>query len=238
MEWKKVVPLHENCDDMKKILIIDDERDICEILRFNLTANGYEAALAYSAAEALALHPEHFDLLLLDVMMPGMSGFELARQLRSEGLRIPIIFITARDSEDDTLQGFQLGADDYVAKPFSVREVLARVRAVLGRTTGTDTTSESGILRFERLVLNVADKTTTLDGEEIQLTRTEFELLHFFLTHRGQVFSRQELIALVWPSDVIVTDRTVDVNITRLRKKLGNMSYHLISRHGYGYLFK
>lgn len=223
---------------MTRILIIDDERDICDIVRYNLQSAGYEADVAESAESALRLGPEKYDLLLIDVMMPGMSGFDLARHLRQEvGTQVPIIFMTARDSEDDTLQGFGLGADDYVAKPFSVRQLMARVKAVLQRAGGS-AQADAKLVCFGPLRMNLADKSARMGDEALQLTRTEFQMLHFFLTHQGEVFSRQQLLERIWPSDVIVTERTVDVNITRLRKKLGPLAAHLTSRQGYGYVWK
>ena len=223
---------------MKKILIVDDEPDICEILRFNLSAAGFDAVTVHSAEEALSIPLTDFRLILLDVMMPGMSGFELARMLRSDALThdLPIIFLTARDSEEDVLQGFHAGADDYVSKPFSIREVVARVKAVLGRTS-TPVQPAMSKLHFEGLTVDMTDKTVMLDGQILSLTRTELEMLYYFLTHRGHVFSRQQLIKRIWPDDVIVTERTVDVNVARLRKKLGRLASRLSSRHGYGYIF-
>ena len=177
-----------------------------------------------------------FDLLLLDVMMPGMSGFELAEKLKAdeETRHIPIIFLTAKDTEDDTLQGFSLGADDYVTKPFSIREVMARVKAVLsrGRSEADDK------LVYEGLVIDISSKTVTIDGEAIAFTRTEYELLKLLLEHKGKMFSRQQLIDKVWPQDVVVLERTVDVNIARLRKKLNRYAACLVSRTGFGYSFE
>jgi len=226
--------------EQRRILVVDDERDLCDILLFNLHAAGYQAEAAFSAEEALGLMQNRYDLLLLDVMMPGMSGFELARRLKEDEhtSHIPIIFLTAKDTEDDTLQGFSLGADDYVTKPFSVREVMARVKAVLNRSIAPDTSLKEGDLRFEGLAINAANKTACIDGEPIALTRTEYDLLHLLLSHRGRVFSRQQLLDSVWPQDVIVTERTVDVNITRLRKKLDRYAACLVSRTGYGYTFE
>lgn len=222
----------------KKILVVDDEQDLCEILLYNLRAAGFEAEAAYSGEMAMEKDPRQYDLLILDVMMPGMSGFDLAERLRNEPAtsKLPIIFLTAKDTEDDTLQGFGLGADDYVTKPFSVREVVARVKAVLARSQ-PDTLVES-VISFEGLVLDLNKKTTTVDGESVNLTKTEFELLGLLLRHRGQVFSRQQIFDAVWPENVIVSDRTVDVNITRMRKKIGKYGSFIISRQGFGYVFE
>ena len=224
--------------EQKRILVVDDEQDLCEILLYNMKAAGFQAEAAYSGEEAMEKDPSQYDLLILDVMMPGMSGFELAERLKAEEQtsHIPIIFLTAKDTEDDTLQGFGLGADDYVTKPFSVREVVARVKAVLARSQKREV-KESHIT-FEGLVLDLSKKTTTVDGECVSLTKTEFELLGLLLRHRGQVFSRQDILDRVWPKDVIVTERTIDVNMARLRKKLGRYGNHIISRQGYGYLFE
>lgn len=222
----------------QKILVVDDERDLCEILQFNLSAAGYEVDMAASAAEALDKGLSHYDLLLLDVMMPGMSGFDLASQLRQdkETAEIPIIFLTALGSEEDTLHGFDLGADDYIAKPFSIKEVLARVKAVLSRTAPAQSSSAHE-LSYEGLTMDLDKMVVTVDGESVSLTKTEYELLKLLLGNRGQVFSRQEVLDRVWPKDVVVTDRTVDVNITRMRKKIGRYSSCIITRHGFGYLF-
>ena len=242
--------------EQRRILIVDDEQDLCEILQFNFNAAGYETDVACSAEEALDkisnLRPQSsnlFDLFLLDVMMPGMSGFELAARLKADEqtARVPIIFLTAKDTEDDTLQGFGLGADDYVTKPFSVREVVARVKAVLGRVNQGDRPlilgEADGMKRpvpliHDGLTVDTASKTVTIDGEQVSLTRTEFDLLQLLLSHRGEVFSRQQLLEQVWPSDVVVTDRTVDVNITRLRKKIGRYAQCIVARQGFGYRFE
>ena len=222
----------------KKILVVDDEQDLCEILLYNLKAAGYEAEAAYSGVMAMDKNPSQYDLLLLDVMMPGISGFELAKRLKGDEntSRIPIIFLTAKDTEDDTLKGFGLGADDYVTKPFSVREVVARVKAVLARTQSN--ALAENFISFEGLVLDLNKKTTMVDGESVNLTKTEFELLGLLLRHCGQVFSRQQIFDAVWPEDVVVSDRTVDVNITRMRKKIGHYSSCIVSRQGYGYVFE
>ena len=221
-----------------KILVVDDEQDLLEILKFNLETEGYEVATATSAEEALHLDLSDFHLLLLDVMMGGMSGFAMARKLKDNPstAAIPIIFLTARDTENDTLTGFSLGADDYISKPFSIREVLVRVRAVL-RRTADPSTQQSNTLRYQGIEMNLDKKTVRIEEEDIPFTKTEFELLHLLLDERGRVFSRQELIDRVWPKDVLVLDRTVDVNITRLRKKIGPYAKCIVTRLGFGYYF-
>ncbi|MCR5578893.1 MAG: response regulator transcription factor [Prevotella sp.] len=220
--------------DRQRILVVDDEQDLCDILLYNLRKEGYEAEAAYSAEEALAMQPQDYHLLLLDVMMPGKSGFELAQLLKTDDgtRRLPIIFLTAKDTEDDMLHGFHLGADDYVSKPFSVREVMARVKAVLGRTTHNQS------LSYQGLSVDLTTKTATADGEPLNLTKTELELLVWLMSHRGQVFSRQQLLDEVWPKDVVVTERTVDVNMARLRKKIGRYAQCIVARQGYGYCFE
>ena len=224
--------------ETKKILVVDDEQDLCEILLYNLKSAGYQAEAAYSGEMAMEKDPSQYNLLLLDIMMPGMSGFELAEKLKADDktASIPIIFLTAKDTEDDTLKGFGLGADDYVTKPFSVREVVARVKAVLARSHKPEV--KENVITFEGLVLDLSKKTTTVDGESVSLTKTEFELLTLLMQHRGQVFSRQQIFDAVWPEDVVVSDRTVDVNITRMRKKIGRYGSYIVSRQGFGYVFE
>ena len=227
-------------ENMKRILVVDDEQDLCEILKFNLETEGYEVETANSAEEALEMDIASFDLLLLDIMMGGMSGFQLAKQLKGNPMtaNVPIIFLTARDTENDTVTGFNIGADDYISKPFSIREVMVRVRAVLRRTAEQAVDAdESKIINYQGLQLNLDKKTVSIDGEAIPFTKTEFELLRLFLEERGKVFSRQELIDRVWPKDVMVLDRTVDVNITRMRKKIGKFAKCIVTRLGFGYYF-
>ena len=221
-----------------KILIVDDEESLCEILQFNLEVEGYEADVAYSAEQALEMHPERYSLILLDVMMGEMSGFKMARILKSnpETARVPVIFCTARDTEDDTVAGLNLGADDYIAKPFSIREVLARVRSVLRRTASPQTESE--VIGYEGLEMDLRRKSCTVDGNEVSLTKKEFEILSLMLSHRGLIFSREEILHRVWSDEVVVLDRTIDVNITRLRRKIGRYGEHIVTRLGYGYGFE
>ncbi|HQK69313.1 MAG TPA: response regulator transcription factor, partial [Bacteroidales bacterium] len=201
----------------KKILIVDDEEDLCEILQYNLGNAGYQTETAHSAEEALKRDISDFDLVLLDVMMGAMSGFKMADKLRNEmQVNVPIIFLTAKDTENDILTGFSLGADDYIAKPFSVNELTARVKAVLKRSK-TDKIKPQAKLRFGELEIDTARKRLIINDEKVELTKKEFEILRVLLENQGKVFSRDDILSMVWGNDVIVTERTVDVNITRLR---------------------
>lgn len=213
---------------------------MCEILSFNLETEGYHVDTANSAEEALEMDVPSYHLLLLDVMMGGMSGFQMAKKLKENPVtaNIPIIFLTARDTENDTVTGFNLGADDYISKPFSIREVMVRIRAVLRRTAEQNGTAEEPTtIGYQGLLLNLDKKTVSIDGENVPFTKTEFELLRLLLEEKGRVFSRQELIDRVWPKDVMVLDRTVDVNITRMRKKVGRFAKCIVTRLGFGYYF-
>ena len=223
-----------------RILVVDDEQDLCEILKFNLETEGYEVDTANSAEEAIVKDIPSYNLLLLDVMMGEMSGFAMAKKLKADErtCNVPIIFLTARDTENDTVTGFNLGADDYISKPFSIREEMVRIRAVLRRTAPQPEENERNILKYQGLELDLDKKTVSIEGKLVAFTKTEFELLHTLLDEKGRVFSRQELINRIWPSDVLVLDRTVDVNITRLRKKIGPFSKCIVTRLGFGYLFE
>lgn len=216
-----------------RILVVDDEEDICAILKFNLSKEGYEVVTVNSAEEALTLDIASFNLLLLDVMMGGMSGFELTGKLKTDPKTagVPVIFITARDTEDDAVEGLDLGADDYISKPFSIREVVSRVKAVLRRTAAIPDASTGIFIDDEK-------KVVTVDGAAVALTRIEYEIFRLLFTNKGKVFPREDILSKVWPDDVIVTDRTVDVNITRLRKKIGEYGNRIVSRHGFGYLYE
>lgn len=217
----------------QKILIVDDEQDLCDILLLNLSVAGYDAVAVNSGEEALQqLRETAYDLVLLDVMMPGLSGFDVAERLQG---RVPIIFLTALGTEDCVLQGFRLGADDYIAKPFSVKQVVARVKAVLARTTSV---RQAGVVACEGLTMQTDTKTLSVDGIRVAFTKTEFLVLQLLMSQPGHVFSRQELIDHCWPSDVVVTDRTVDVNITRIRKKIRPYDRYLVTRQGFGYCFE
>lgn len=222
-----------------RILVVDDEEDLCEILKFNLEMEGYTVDTAYSAEEALKLDITQYNLLLLDVMMGEISGFKMARMLKAnkDTAEIPIIFITAKDTENDTITGFNLGADDYISKPFSLREVIMRVKAVLRRTAGVQINEEEQ-LQYKGLVINIPQKKVTIDGEETSLTKKEFEILLLLLQNQGRVFSREDILAKVWNDEVYVLDRTIDVNITRLRKKIGSYGKYIVTRLGYGYCFE
>lgn len=223
-----------------RILVVDDEEDLCEILQFNLETDGYLVDVAYSAEEALKLDLTQYQLLLLDVMMGEMSGFKMARILRDnpKTARIPIIFLTAKDTENDRLTGFNIGADDYISKPFSIREVLARVKAVLRRSVVVIEEDAEKILEYDQLKMNLGNKKVTVDGEDVQFTKKEFEILKLFLEHTNRVFTREEMLSRVWTDEVVVLDRTIDVNITRLRKKIGRYGKNIITRLGYGYCFE
>ena len=225
----------------QKILVVDDEESLCEIIQFNLEVEGYTVDTAYSAEEALQLDLPSYSLILLDVMMGEISGYRLARILREqpETAHIPIIFCTARDSEDDIVTGLNIGADDYIAKPFSTREVIARVKSVLRRTDNKkETNDDADVISYQTLQLNRRKKCCTIDGKEKELTKKEFEILALFLKHQGTILSRTDILNQVWSNDVIVLDRTIDVNITRLRKKIGCYGNHIITRLGYGYGFE
>ncbi len=241
----------------QRILIVDDEEDICMILSYSLQKAGYETIVAHSAEEALELlqspiahNPTTIDLILLDIMMDGMSGLEMAERLKNENGKVksenhipPIIFLTALSDEDTVLQGFKLGADDYISKPFRIAEVLARVAAVLRRTAEKGAKNQeprpisNDCIVFEGIVVNKADMSLKVDDETVVMTRKEIELLCYLLTHRGQILSREHLLQHVWDSNGFVLERTVDVHITHLRRKLGQYGKRIVTKSGYGYMF-
>lgn len=222
------------------LLVVDDEEDLCEILQFNLEAEGYNVDTAYSAEEALTLDLTQYDLLLLDVMKGKISGFKMASMLRekSETADLPIIFLTAKDTENDMLTGFNLGADDYIPKPFSIRQVLARVKAVLRRSKESKGEKDKNILTYKTLKLDIEQIKVYIDGDEIALTKKEFEILRLFLENINHVFTRDEFLTKIWKEEVYVLDRTIDVNITRLRKKIGEYGKNIVTRLGFGYCFE
>ena len=223
-----------------RILIVDDEEDLCEILKFNLENENYLVDTANSAEEALKMDLTIYDLLLLDVMMGEISGFKMANMLKKDKKTsgIPIIFITAKDTENDTVTGFNLGADDYISKPFSLREVIARVKAVIRRTSAEKQEKAPEKLVYQTLVLDIPQKRVSIDDEEVSLTKKEFEILFLLLENKGRVFSREDILNRIWSDEVYVLDRTIDVNITRLRKKIGEYGKCIVTRLGYGYCFE
>lgn len=222
-----------------KVLIVDDEADIREILRFNLENAGYEVDCAESAEEALSVFSPSHSLILLDVMMEGMSGFKMAEVLRKEKkTQVPIIFLTARSGENDLLTGFSAGGDDYIGKPFSIHEVLARVKAVIKRSrVHIEKERETEPIEAGHLKIDTMQKMVYSDGEAILLSKKEFEILSLLASHAGRVYSREEIIGELWKDAPYVLDRTVDVHIARIRGKLGKYKNYLTNRSGYGYCF-
>lgn len=227
----------------QRILIVDDEETLCEVLKLNLENEGFEVDTALSAEQALKLDLKSYALILLDVMMGEISGIKMAKMLKADInlSEIPIIFCTARDAEDDMIMGLNLGADDYITKPYTVRNVVARVKSVLRRTSASKpqavaTTNET--LQVEGLCLDLEFKRCTVDGVEVKLTRKEFDLLAYLLSHRGKICSREQILNHVWSEEVVVLDRTIDVNITRLRSKIGTYGKYIVTRSGFGYGFR
>lgn len=232
------IPISTNiAEKMRKrrILIADDEKDLCEILQFNLENEGFDVVTVNSAEEALELDLTSFDLFLFDVMMGEISGYKLARIVREnpKTTYIPIIFITAKDSENDTLTGFSIGADDYIHKPFSVRELIARINVVFRRSI-----APVDELSYKDLRVDISQKKVFVGGAEIPLTKKEYGILKLLLENKDHVFSREDIFKLVWEDDVYVLDRAIDVNIARLRKKMGDYGRNIIARVGHGYCFE
>ena len=227
-------------DAKMTLLLVDDEQDILDVLAYNFTGSGFKVVTAHSAEEVLKMDLSGIDLMILDVMMSGMSGFKLAMQLKGAPgtADIPIIFLTAKNAREDVIDGLRLGVDDYVTKPFSVQELILRVQAVLRRSRTAAKPVANGISHFGGMTINHTEKSLTLDGVPVSLTKTEYDLLHILSDNPGRVFSREQLLDRVWPDGVIVTDRSVDVGITRLRKKLGKYAPCIVTRLGFGYCFK
>lgn len=223
----------------KRILVVDDEETLCEALRFNLESEGYSVDTAHSAEEALSMDLSSYDLFLLDIMMGEISGTQLARIIKTSSATSskPIIFCTAKDSEDDMIAGLDLGADDYIMKPYSLRSVSARIRTVLRRASAASEEPDQEEVVYKGITVIPSKKQCLVDGEEIKLPRKEFEILLKLLTHRGHIFSREELLNEIWPEEVVVLDRVIDVNITRIRRKIGEYGKNIVSRSGYGYGF-
>ncbi len=224
--------------EKKRILIVDDEEDLCEILQYNLENSGFLTDVAHSSEETLKKPLHDYDLFILDVMMGAISGFRLTEKLRKEfKIQTPVIFLTAKDTENDLLTGFSLGADDYIAKPFSINELTARVKAVLKRTESNNS-RKIALLKFGDIELDNIRKRVLIDNEKIELTKKEFDILKLLLENQGKVFSREEILHRVWGSNVVVTDRTVDVNITRIRNKISKYGSNLKNKTGFGYFFE
>ncbi|MBR3702005.1 MAG: response regulator transcription factor [Alistipes sp.] len=229
-----------------RILIVDDEETLCEVLKLNLENEGYDVDTAFSAEQALGYNLTEYSLILLDIMMGEMSGIKMAKMLKADVATadIPIIFCTARDTEDDMIMGLNLGADDYIIKPYTVRNVVARVKSVLRRTgskqknIGNTPADKPNQLVVDGLRLDLEFKRCTVDGEEVKLARKEFELLAYLIKHRGKICSREQILNSVWSDEVVVLDRTIDVNITRLRSKIGAYGSYIVTRSGFGYGFR
>lgn len=228
----------------ERILIVDDEETLCEVLQLNLENEGYDVDIAFSAEEALTLDLKKYSLILLDIMMGGISGIKMAKMLKADlkTAEIPIIFCTARDTEDDMVMGLNLGADDYIMKPYTIRNVVARVKSVLRRTTGNknvnSSTEKTNILQIEGLKLDLEFKRCTVDDIEVKLAKKEFELLAYLISNRGKILSREQILSKVWKEEVVVLDRTIDVNITRVRSKIGAYGSYIVTRSGFGYGFR
>ncbi len=228
-----------------RILIVDDEETLCEVLKLNLENEGYDVDIALSAEQALGYNLKAYSLILLDIMMGEISGIKMAKMLKADVATadIPIIFCTARDTEDDMIMGLNLGADDYIMKPYTVRNVIARVKSVLRRTASRRNIAAPAINKTNRIVvdglcLDLEFKRCTVDGEDVKLARKEFELLVYLVQHRGQICSREQILSRVWSDEVVVLDRTIDVNITRVRSKIGAYGSYIVTRSGFGYGFR
>ena len=228
----------------ERILIVDDEETLCEVLKLNLENEGYDVDVAFSAEQALGYNIKEYSLILLDIMMGEISGIKMAKILKNDVATadIPIIFCTARDTEDDMIMGLNLGADDYIMKPYTIRNVVARVKSVLRRTAGhkgqNTQLEKPQIIEVEGLKIDLAFKRCTVDGIEVKLARKEFELLVYLISHRGKMLSREQILSNVWSDEVVVLDRTIDVNITRLRSKIGAYGSYIVTRSGFGYGFR
>ena len=228
---------------LERILIVDDEETLCEVLKLNLENEGYDVDIAFSAEQALTLDLSSYSLILLDIMMGEISGIKMAKIIKANvtTAEIPIIFCTARDTEDDMVMGLNLGADDYITKPYTIRNVIARVKSVLRRTghKGNHVPVEKpNLLQVEGLLLDLEFKRCMVDGVEVKLTKKEFELLAYLISHRGKICSREQILNRVWSDEVVVLDRTIDVNITRVRSKIGNYGSYIVTRSGFGYGFR
>ncbi|MEA3317040.1 MAG: response regulator transcription factor [Bacteroidota bacterium] len=221
-----------------RLLIVDDEEDLCEILQFNLEGEGYYTEAVYSAEDALKKDIKSFSLIILDVMMGKMSGFKFAEKVRKEmKLNIPIIFITAKNTENDLLTGFNIGADDYISKPFSVKEVIVRVKALINRSQDKEISNETSF-KIDDLLINFDNKSLIIENKNIQLTKKEFNILYLLIKGKNKIFSRDNILNQIWEDNTFVNDRTIDVHITRLRKKIGKYGKYIKNKSGFGYAFE
>lgn len=230
-----------------RILVIDDEEPICDILKFNLEREGFVVDCSYSAVDALDRDLTRYSLFIVDIMMERLSGYDFVQRLRSNMSteKLPVIMCSALNDEDDKVTGLNIGADDYVSKPFSVSEIVARAKAVLRRSIPTINAETENTrddyhpdITYKTIRIDQNEKVCYIDGMEVPLTRTEYDILVFFLTHRNRIYSREEIIQEVWSPDVLVSNRAIDTNLTRLRKKLGDYGNNIITRQGFGYGFK
>jgi two-component system phosphate regulon response regulator PhoB len=230
--------------ETKKILVVDDEETLCEILQYNLENEGYDVDVAYSAEEALKLKLETYSLIILDIMLGEISGIKLARMIKSNTKTsdVHIMFCSARSSEDDMVMGLEIGADDYITKPYSLRNLMARVKSILRRNHKHEemlpSIAKPNIMQINGLKLDLEFKRCLINENEVKMTRKEFELLVFLIAHRGKICSREEILSKVWKDEVVILDRTIDVNIRRLRSKIGTYSESIVTRCGYGYGFR
>lgn len=226
-------------EDIQKILVVDDERTLCDVLKLNLELEGYKVDVAYSAEQAQRMPLSSYSLILLDVMMEEMTGIELATIIRADERtrNVPIILCTAKDDENDIIDGFMCGADDYIKKPFSMKELVLRVKSVLRRSSQPKESNEQKI-KYKTLELDLGKRECRIDGTDVSFTKKEFDILKMLLNTPDKIFSREEILDEVWDDDVYVVDRTIDVNINRLRKKMGVYGNNIITKQGYGYGFK
>jgi len=221
---------------MKNILIVDDEPDIRAILRYNLEKEGFSITEAVDGNDALDKLSKDLDLAILDIMMPGKDGYDVCRKIREQGNTLPIVFLTAMDREFDEVKGLEVGADDYVRKPFSPKMLIARINAIFRRIDQIN--SKGTNISFGELEINTSTYIAQLDGEELHLPRKEFELLAFFMSQPNIIFNRDELLGRIWEKDVFVVDRTIDVHINRIRSKLGPCKNWIETVKGIGYRFR
>lgn len=222
-----------------RVLVVDDEEDLCEVIRFALETEGYSVDVVYSAEEALTRNISDYNLLLLDIMMGEISGFRMAHIIRKNPntADIPIVFISAKDSENDRITAFNVGADDYMTKPFSLREMLARVKTIINRFE-LKKQVQVQILSYDQLIINLGKKQVLLNDKEVQFTKKEFEILKLFLENRNRLFTREELLKRIWSDEAFVLSRTIDVNITRIRRKIGQYEKNIVTKLGLGYCFE